>query len=126
MRWWRELRLRDCIAVAVIWSLVIGGVFLLAPFTDDAAGLGQEAAIVGMALTGLYFYLRNLRYRGTLIRTPSEPGSATAGWLKVVLVIVLWVAGSVIAIVAGMDDALAVFLGSLLPLAVFLVRRFRH
>jgi hypothetical protein len=125
--WWREMRWRDRIAVAAIWSLVIAGAFLLAPrFTDDSGGIGREAAIVGMALTGLYFYLRNLRYRGTLMRTPADPGSATAGWLKVVLVIVLWIAGSVIAIVAGIDDALAMFLGGLLPLAVFLVRRFRH
>jgi hypothetical protein len=42
------------------------------------------------------------------------------------VVIVLWVAGSVIAILARVPDAYAVLLGWLLPLAVFLVYRARR
>lgn len=123
----------DIVAIALIWLCVLVGAFLAAPATDDDAGVGQLAGVVGFALTGLYLYVRGLRHRGRLVRRPAQlirtsahPGSTTKSWLKVVLVMLLWLAGSVTALLAGMHDSLALLLGGLLPLAVFLVRRFRR
>ena len=53
----------------------------------------------------------------------AAPGSATSTWLKVVAAILLWIAGSVLALVAGLPDAFAFWLGGLVPLAVFVAPR---
>ena len=134
-------RLRDAVAVVVIWVFVIAVVSLLAAFAGnenllakDGAGVGQTAAAAAVALTSLYFYVRRLRRRrglirrATLWRSPggAEPGSVTLTWLKVVAAILLSIAGSVVLIVAHVPDALAFWLGGLLPLAVFLVPRLRR
>jgi hypothetical protein len=122
----RARRRRDLVAIGVIWSCVLVGALLLAPFaTDDPAGVGQLAALVGFALTGLYFSARSLRHPGRLLWTPADPGSAAVSWLKAVLGILLWLAGSAIGLAAGMHDALALCFGGLFPLAVFLGRRRR-
>jgi hypothetical protein len=47
----------------------------------------------------------------------------TLTYLKMFVAILLWIAGSVIALVAHVPDALAFWLGGLLPLAVFLLPR---
>jgi len=118
---------RDTVAVALIWVFVLVGAFVLGARSSDPGGVGETAAGVGAALTALYFWGHGLRSRDRLISTSDEEiGSATAAWLKAVVVIVLWVAGSVIAILARVPDAYAVLLGWLLPLAVFLVYRARR
>ena len=55
-----------------------------------------------------------------------DVGAPTAQWLRRVFVLVLWIAGSVIAILAGVPDGYAMLLGSLLPLAAYLVHRRRR
>ena len=129
----RMRRRRDLVAIALIWSCVLGVAFLLAPaVTEDPGGFGELMGAVGMVLTGLYFYLRDLRHRTWLVFRPvgrgstDDAGSTTVFWVKAVLAVALWVAGSVILIAVGMQDGLAVLLGWLLPLAVFLVRRARR
>jgi hypothetical protein len=118
---------RDTVAVALIWTFVLVGAFVLGAKSSDLGGAGETAAGVGAALTGLYFFVRGLRSRDRLISTSDEEiGSATATWLKAVVVIVLWVAGSVIATLARVPDAYAVLLGWLVPLAVFLVYQARR
>lgn len=74
-------------------------------------------------------WVRNRRGRGRVTLNSPEgatPGSVTSTWLKVVAAILLWIAGSVLALVAGMTDALAFWLGGLFPLAAFLVPRLRR
>jgi hypothetical protein len=116
----------DIVAIALIWLCVLVGAILVAPSTDDAAGVGELAAAVGFVLTGLYLYVRRLRHSGRLIRTPARPGSITVAWLKAVLAILLWLAGSAIGILVGMHDALALCFGATFPLGIFLVRRYRR
>jgi hypothetical protein len=137
----RMRRRRDTVAVVVIWVFVIAVALLLAAYAgdenllaEDGAGVGQTAGAAALALTGLYFYVRRLRgrrglmRRATLWRSPggAQPGSVTLTWLKVVVAILLWIAGSVVAIVAHVPDALAFWLGALLPLAVFVGPRLRR
>ena len=115
-------------AVVLLLALGAGGKDLLA---KDGAGVGQTAAVVALAVTGVYVYVRRLRRRkglmrrATLWRSPggAEPGSVTVRYLKVVVAIVLWIAGSAVALVAHVPDALAFWLGGLVPLAVFVVPR---
>lgn len=129
----RTRRGRDFVAIVLIWSCVLVVAFLLAPAaTDDPGGFGELMGAVGMLLTGVYFYLRDLRNRTWLIFRPAGRGSTddagltTVFWVKAVVAVALWVAGSVILIAVGMQDGLAVLLGWLLPLAVFFVRRARR
>jgi hypothetical protein len=116
------------VAVVVIWLLVLVGAFLVAARTNDPTGAGVLAAGVGTALTSFYFFLRRARSRDDLMPTPNNApvGSATAAWLRAVVMIVLWVAGSVILILLRVPDGYAVILGWLLPLAAYLVYRYRR
>ena len=131
----------DTDAVVVIWAVVIAVVLALAALpgngnllAEDGAGVGQTAAAAALALTSLYLYVRRLRRRrglmrrATLWRSPggARPGSVTLTWLKVVVAILLWITGSVVATIAHVPDSLAFWLGGLLPLAVFLVPRLRR
>jgi hypothetical protein len=81
--------------------------------------------IVLLLLRGIRRF-RRARSWEELIPTPTDVGSATATWIRVVVVLLLWVAGSVIAIVLRVPDSYAVILGWLLPLAAFLVYRRRR
>jgi hypothetical protein len=133
MRWMRTRRRRDLVAIALIWSCVLGVAFLLAPAaTDDPRGLGELMGAVGMVLTGLCFYLRNLRNRTWLIFRPAGRGSGddtrstTVFWVKAVLAVVGSVTASAILITVGVQDGLAVLLGWPLPLAVLLGHRARR
>jgi hypothetical protein len=111
----------------LIWLIVVVGALLLGASSGDPGGVGEVAAGVGFVLTSLYFLVRRLRTSDRLIDVDEEEvGSATATWLKVVAVLVLWVLGSVLAIVARVPDQFAVLLGWLLPLTVFLVYRSRR
>jgi hypothetical protein len=122
----------DLVAIVVIWSCVLVVAFLLGSSSDDPGGWGETAGAVGWGLTAFYFYVRDLRNRPSLIRrsadrgSTDELGSTVMSWLKAMLAVGLWVAGSVILIAVGMQDGLAVLLGWLLPLAVFLVHRARR
>ena len=137
----RMRKRRDTTAVVVIWAFVIAVVFLVAAFAGsenllakDSAGVGQTAAAVALAVTSVYFYVRRLRRRrglmrrATLWRSPggAEPGSVTLTYLKVIVAILLWIAGSVVALLAHVPDALAFWLGGLLPMAVFFTPRLRR
>ncbi len=137
----RVRRRRDRVAVVVILAFVIAVVVLLAALAGDenllaenGAGVGQTAAAIALAVTSLYFYVRRLRRRrglmrrATLWRSPggAEPGSVTLTYLKVIVAILLWIAGSAVALVAHVPGALAFWLGGLLPLAVFFVPRLRR
>ena len=53
-------------------------------------------------------------------------GAATAAWLRVVVMFLLWIAASVILILLRVPDGYAVVLGWLLPLAAYLVYRHRR
>lgn len=53
-------------------------------------------------------------------------GSATAAWIRVAVVLLLWVAASVILILLRVPDGYAVILGWLLPLAAYLRYRRRR
>ena len=119
--------MRDRVAVGLIWVIVLVAAFVLGVNSSDPGGVGQLAAGVGIALTSLYFLVRGLRSSGTLIQVDEDDvGGATATWLKAVAVVVLWVLGSVMLIVARVPDQYAMLLGWLLPLAVFVVYRSRR
>jgi hypothetical protein len=138
-----SVKQRDIVALVVIWSLVLTGAFLLAalgadddPQTDDAAGAGVLAAIAGAILTGLYFFVLELRSRKERVREPTRTTtshtistatpSGRARWVEIVLVTGLWIAGTVVALIAGVPVDYAAWLGGLLPLAVLLVRHLRR
>jgi len=117
----------DKVAIGVIWLLVVVGAFLVGANSSDPGGVGELAAAVGIATTGLYWYLRRLRTSDRFIRVDEKDiGKATATWLKAVLAIALWVMGSVLLILARVPDGYAVVLGWLLPIAVYLGYRFRR
>ena len=92
--------------------------------------------VVGAALTGYDDSLRRLRAGGLQapalraggLQTPESEnvGAATARWLRTVFVFVLWIAGSVIAILAGVPDGYAMVLGWLLPITAYIVYRRRR
>jgi hypothetical protein len=72
--------------------------------------------------------LRRVRTWDDLIPPTSDApvGSATAAWVRSVVMILLWIAGSVIFILLGLRDGYALLLGSLLPLAAYLAYRYRR
>jgi multisubunit Na+/H+ antiporter MnhB subunit len=123
-----RVRRQGRVAVAVIWLLVLVGTFVVGATTDDPGGAGELGAAFGIALTSLYFFLRRARSWEDLIPPTSDApvGSATAAWVRVVVMILLWVAGSVILILLRVPDGYAVILGWLLPLAAFLAYRQRR
>jgi hypothetical protein len=117
----------DKVAIGVIWLLVVVGAILVGANSSDPGGVGELAAGIGLAVTGLYWYLRRLRTSDRFIRVDEKDvGKATATWLTAVLAIVLWVTGSVLLIFARVPDGHAVVLGWLLPITVYLVYRFRR
>ena len=117
----------DKIAIGLIWFLVVGAAFLLGANSSDPGGVGELAAAIGIALTGVYGYLRWLRTSDRFIRVDkADIGNATTTWLTAVLVIALWVLGSVLLILARVPDGYAVVLGWLLPITVYLVHRLRR
>jgi multisubunit Na+/H+ antiporter MnhB subunit len=124
----RVRRRQGRVAVALIWLLVLVAVFLVAAKTNDPGGAGELGAAVGIALTSLYFFLRRARSWEDLMPTPNNApvGSATAAWIRLVVMFLLWVAASVILILLRVPDGYAVILGWLLPLAAFLVYRRRR
>jgi hypothetical protein len=119
----RVRRRQGRVAVAVIWLLVLVGAFLVDAKTNDPGGVGETAAAVGIALTSLYFFLRRARSWDDLMPTPNNApvGAATAAWIRLVVMFLLWVAASVILILLRVPDGYAVILGWLLPLAAYLV-----
>lgn len=116
------------VAVTLIWLLVLVAVLLIAPKTNDPGGVGELGAAVGIALTGLYLFLRRARSWDDLMPPPNDApvGAATAAWIRLVAMFLLWVAASVILILLGVPDGYAVVLGWLLPLAAFLAYRRRR
>ena len=82
--------------------------------------------VVGAALTGYDDSLRRLRTGGLQTPESENVGAATARWLRTVFVFVLWIAGSVIAILAGVPDGYAMLLGWLLPITAYIVYRRRR
>ena len=104
------------------------GTFLVAAKTNDPGGAGELGAVVGIALTSFCFYLRKARSWEDLIPPTSNAhvGSATAAWLRAVVMLLLWIAGSVMLILLRVPDGYAVILGWLLPVAAFLVYRRRR
>jgi hypothetical protein len=125
---WRVRRRQDRVAVAVIWLLVLAAMAVVAAKTNDPGGAGELGAAVGIALTGLYFFLRKARSWDDLMPTPDNApvGSATAAWIRAVAMFLLWVAASVVLIVLGVPDGYALILGWLLPVAAFFVYRRRR
>jgi hypothetical protein len=81
---------------------------------------------VGAALTGYDDSLRRLRTGGLQTPEIENVGAATARWLRTVFIFVLWIAGSVIAILAGVPDGYAMLLGWLLPITAYIVYRRRR
>lgn len=117
----------DKIASGLIWLRVVGGAALVGANSSDPRGVGELAAGVGFALTGVYGYLRWLRTSDRSIRVDeADIGKETTTWLTAVFVIVLWVIGSVLLILARVPDGFAMLLGWLLPITVYLVYRFRR
>jgi hypothetical protein len=108
-----------------LWSLV-----LLVPLAFG----------VGLTVWGLGMMRRGWASRGvvgaavddscssTEDRLPESHGvgAPTAAWLRTVSVFVLWIAGSVIAILAGVPDGYAVLLGCALPITAYVVHRRRR
>ena len=119
---------RDRKAVAAIWLLVLVGTFVIGGRTNDPGGAGELGAAIGIALTSLYLFLRRARSWEDLLPPPGDApvGSATAAWLRVVVMLLLWVAGSVILILLRVPDGYAVILAWLFPLAAYLVYRRRR
>ena len=98
-----------------------------------AVGAYLIAACAGVVMVVLFLLrgirrLRRARSWEDLIPPTSDapPGSATAAWIRVVVMILLWVAGSVILILLRVPDGYALILGWLLPLTAFLVYRRRR
>jgi hypothetical protein len=117
----------DKVAIGVIWLLVVMGALLVGANSSDPGGVGELAAGIGFAITGVYWYLRRLRTSDRFIRVDeSDIGKATATWLTAVLAVVLWVTGSALLIVARVPDGYAVVLGWLLPITVYVVYRLRR
>jgi peptidoglycan/LPS O-acetylase OafA/YrhL len=139
---------RDYWAIAAIWVVVLVGAFLLAaltaddnPNTDEGAGAGVLAAIVGGLLTGVYLLIRETRARREKERIARSSGETERivvpktprlprpreWWVDVVGAIILWIVGTVIALqVVGLNDDLGVWIGGLLPLAFLLMRHLRR
>ena len=120
----------DKIAIGLIWLVVLGASFLVGRNSSDPGGVGQLAAGIGFVLTGGYWFLRSyLRWLRTSDRfipvDKATVGKPTNTWLMVVFALVLWVIGSVLLILARVPDGYAMVLGWLLPIAVYLVYRFR-
>jgi len=117
----------DKVAIGVIWLLVVVSALLIGANSSDPGGVGELAAGIGFAITGVYWYVRGLRSSDRFIRVDEKDiGKATATWLTAVLAIVLWVMGSVLLIVARVPDRYAVVLGWLLPITVYVVYRLRR
>lgn len=81
--------------------------------------------VVDAALTDDDYSHGRRRTEGRLTESHNVEG-ATARWLRTVFGLVLWIAGSVIAILAGVPDGYAMLLGSLLPITAYLVYRRRR
>jgi len=121
------MRRNDKIAIGLIWLLVVAGSFVVGMNSSDPGGVGELAAGIGFALTGVYGYVRWLRTSDRFIRVDkAEIGKATTTWLTAVLLVALWVLGSVLLILARVPDGYAVLLGWLLPIIVHLGHRFRR
>jgi hypothetical protein len=82
--------------------------------------------LVGAALTDDDYSLGGRRTGGRLMPESHNVEGATVRWLRIVFGLVLWIAGSVIAIFAGVPDGYAMLLGSLLPITLYLVYRRRR
>ena len=122
---------QDRVVVAVIWLVVILVALVFGSGSSDPGGAGELAAGVGLALTGVYLYLRKARSLKDLVPTSDDDdaapvGAATAAWLRNVVMLLLWVAGSVIFIVLGLRDGYALLLGGFFPLAAYLAYRRRR
>jgi hypothetical protein len=139
---------RDYWAIAAIWVVVFSAAFLLAavtaddnPNTDEGAGAGAVAVIVGGLLTGIYLLIRETRARREKERIARSSGETERivvpksprlprpreWWVDVVGAIVLGIIGIVIALeVVGLNADLGVWIGGLLPLAFLLVRHLRR
>ena len=117
----------DKVAIAVIWLLVLTGALLIGVGSSDPGGVGEVAAVVGIALTVAYSRLRRARSFKELIPERDAPvGAPTAAWLRTVVMFLLWIAGSVIFIVLGLRDGYALILGWVFPLTAYLLYRRRR
>ena len=119
----------DTIVIVCIWIVVLVGAFLLAavaaddnPATDDAAGAGALAGIVGGLATAVYLGVRHLgrprplrRFRTASREDRIDFVGAAAIWITVAL------AGLALDIASS-----AIFLGGLLAIGFVLLRRRRR
>jgi hypothetical protein len=135
-------------SLVLVGVLEAGAVVLF--FADVAYGEGAASLFlliplafgVGLTVWGLGMMRRGWASRGVvgtatirdsyssaggrLIPESHNVGAPTASWLRMVFVFALWIAGSVIAILAGVSDGYAMLLGSLLPITAYLVYRRRR
>jgi predicted ABC-type exoprotein transport system permease subunit len=106
------------------WSALLKVAFIGAWVVAGCAGV---VVLAMLAIDLVRTVRRRARPWEELVPTSNaRVGSATAGWLRVVVMFVLWVAGSVILILLRVPDGYAVILGWLLPLAAYLVYRRRR
>jgi hypothetical protein len=88
------------------------------------------AAGVGIVLTVAYSRVRRGRsfeeFEDVIPKREGPAGAATAAWIRTVVLLLLWIAGSVIFIVLGLRDGYALILGALFPLAAYLFFRWRR
>jgi hypothetical protein len=130
MQWRRS----DTVAVVLIWTFVFVAALVVAvvfadddPATDEGAGAGALAFVVGGALTGTYLAVR---YRRSIVNElKREAGAAPRReTVDIAGAIVLGVVGIVIAVIAGVSlfSFEAYFCGLLLGGGFVLVRRLRR
>ena len=122
-----RVRDRDRIPVAVIWLLVLVGVVLVG--RDERTRRGGRTGCRCRYRTDERL---SLPAQGPFVGGPDADaeqrpcGCGHRGLAQVVVMLLLWVAASVISILLRVPDGYSVILGWLLPLAAFLVYRHRR
>jgi hypothetical protein len=131
---------RDVVVLVLIWIAVFAIAFVLAvlladdnPTTDDGAAFGALATVAGALLSGLYLFTRErpaMRKAQAKVRVQQaaapQPRAVSRGLRKqiavAVVVVGLWVAGTVVArLIIGLEAGVASQVGVLLPLGYLLV-----
>jgi membrane associated rhomboid family serine protease len=119
----------DMIVVVCIWVAVLTGAVLLAAFaadddpaTDDAAGAGALAGVVGGLLTAIYLGVRHLHRPRPLRRLRA---ASPEDRIDVAGAIALWIVGMLAGLALGIGSN-SFFVGGLLAVGFVLLRRRRR